>query len=163
FVCPIGFTQAAAAFGDPVAIAAGIGVGVSSSVVPYVFDQLAMARLARAAYALFLSLLPATAAANGIGLLPPLPSPTHPAGRARDGGRRAAPGARVSFGRRARIRSGDARPLPARGGDRGRRVGPRARAAARRAAAGEDEAAARRCERAAVRARRRQRQGHAAS
>ena len=46
FVSPIGLSSAAAAFSDPVAIAAGIGVGVTSSVIPYVFDQLAMARLA---------------------------------------------------------------------------------------------------------------------
>ena len=37
--------SAAPALVDPVALAAGIGVGVSSSVMPYVFDQLAMARL----------------------------------------------------------------------------------------------------------------------
>ena len=40
---------------------AGIGVGVSSSVIPYVTDQLALARLARATYALMVSLLPAIA------------------------------------------------------------------------------------------------------
>src|SRR6266511_1624762 len=61
FVSPIGFAGAAHAFSDPVALAAGVGVGVSSSVVPYVFDQLAMARLPRATYALFVALLPATA------------------------------------------------------------------------------------------------------
>ena len=37
---------------------AGIGVGISSSVIPYVADQVAMARLTRAAYALMVSLLP---------------------------------------------------------------------------------------------------------
>src|SRR3954454_14189298 len=37
---------------DPVVIAAGVGVGISSSVIPYVCDQLAMARLPRATYAL---------------------------------------------------------------------------------------------------------------
>ncbi len=74
FVSPIGFRGAAHALTDPVAIAAGIGVGVSSSVIPYVFDQLAMARLARATYALFVSLLPATAAAIGVIVLHQLPS-----------------------------------------------------------------------------------------
>ena len=44
FVSPIGLAGGAHALGDPVAIAAGIGVGISSSVIPYVFDQLAMAR-----------------------------------------------------------------------------------------------------------------------
>src|SRR5213595_2164602 len=74
FVSPIGFASAAHALGDPVAIAAGIGVGVSSSVIPYVFDQLAMARLARATYALFVALLPATATAIGVVVLQQLPS-----------------------------------------------------------------------------------------
>src|SRR6478609_8955447 len=49
----IGFADAAHALTDPVAVLAGIGVGVSSSGIPYVCDQLAMARLARATYALF--------------------------------------------------------------------------------------------------------------
>jgi len=74
FVSPIGLSSAAHAFSDPVAIAAGIGVGVSSSVIPYVFDQLAMARLARATYALFVALLPATATVIGVIVLQQLPS-----------------------------------------------------------------------------------------
>ena len=45
FVTPLAGWSAAPALVDPVALAAGIGVGVASSVVPYVFDQLAMARL----------------------------------------------------------------------------------------------------------------------
>ena len=36
------------AIADPVALLAGVGVGISSSVIPYVTDQLAMRRLARA-------------------------------------------------------------------------------------------------------------------
>src|SRR5829696_4461795 len=51
--------NAVPALDDPVAIAAGVGVGVASSVVPYVCDQLAMARLPRATYALLVALLPA--------------------------------------------------------------------------------------------------------
>jgi inner membrane transporter RhtA len=74
FVSPVGFWSAADALGDPVAIAAGVGVGVSSSVIPYVFDQLAMARLARSTYALFVSLLPATATAIGVVVLHQLPT-----------------------------------------------------------------------------------------
>jgi inner membrane transporter RhtA len=74
FVSPIGLANAAHAIGDPVAIAAGIGVGVSSSVIPYVFDQLAMARLARATYALFVALLPATAALIGVVVLRQFPT-----------------------------------------------------------------------------------------
>jgi inner membrane transporter RhtA len=74
FVSPIGLAGAADAFGDPIALAAGIGVGVSSSVIPYVFDQLAMARLPRATYALFVALLPATATVIGIVVLRQLPA-----------------------------------------------------------------------------------------
>jgi inner membrane transporter RhtA len=80
FVSPIGLSGAAHAFSDPIAIAAGIGVGVSSSVIPYVFDQLAMARLARATYALFVALLPATATVVGVVVLQQLPSPVDLAG-----------------------------------------------------------------------------------
>jgi inner membrane transporter RhtA len=74
FVSPLGFASAASAFGDPVGIAAGIGVGITSSVIPYVFDQLAMARLPRATYALFIALLPATATVIGVVVLRQFPS-----------------------------------------------------------------------------------------
>src|ERR1039457_1909049 len=76
FVTPIGFMGAVYAFSDPIAISAGIGVGVSSSVIPYVFDQLAMARLPRSTYALFVALLPATATVIGVIVLRQLPSVT---------------------------------------------------------------------------------------
>jgi len=72
---PIGIWGAAPAFIDPVALAAAIGVGVCSSVVPYVCDQLAMARLTRATYALMVSLLPATAAVIGVVVLTQVPRP----------------------------------------------------------------------------------------
>ena len=58
---PIGFVQAVQAFGAPLLVLAGIGVGFCSSVIPYVCDQLAMSRLPRASFALLLALLPATA------------------------------------------------------------------------------------------------------
>jgi inner membrane transporter RhtA len=67
--------SAAPAIVDPVAIAAGIGVGASSSVIPYVFDQLAMARLGRATYSLMVALLPATATVVGILVLRQVPTP----------------------------------------------------------------------------------------
>jgi inner membrane transporter RhtA len=73
-VTPLGGWQAAPALLDPVALLAGIGVGLSSSVIPYVSDQLAMARLPRATYALMVSLLPATATVIGIVVLSQLPS-----------------------------------------------------------------------------------------
>jgi inner membrane transporter RhtA len=71
---PIGAWAAVPAFTDPVAIAAGIGVGVSSSVIPYVTDQLAMARMSRSTYALMVALLPATATIIGIVVLAQLPT-----------------------------------------------------------------------------------------
>ena len=73
-VTPLAGWSAAPAFVDPVALAAGVAVGIASSVVPYVFDQLAMARLRRATYSLLVSLLPATATVVGILVLSQLPS-----------------------------------------------------------------------------------------
>jgi inner membrane transporter RhtA len=73
-VTPVAAPQAAQAFSDPVAIAAGIGVGICSSVIPYVTDQLAMAKLSRAAYSLMVSLLPAVATVIGIVVLTQLPT-----------------------------------------------------------------------------------------
>jgi inner membrane transporter RhtA len=77
---PIGGWIAAPALGDGVAVLAGIGVGISSSVIPYVCDQLAMARLPRATYALMVSLLPATATVVGIVVLAQIPSAAEVAG-----------------------------------------------------------------------------------
>ena len=73
-ITPIGGLDAARALADPVAIGAGIGVGLASSVIPYVCDQLAMARLKRATYSLLVSLLPATATVIGIIVLTQIPS-----------------------------------------------------------------------------------------
>lgn len=76
FLMPIGFVQAAKAFGVVELVLAGIGVGICSSVIPYVCDQLAMSRLPRASFALLLALLPATAtiiAALVLAQIPTLP------------------------------------------------------------------------------------------
>jgi inner membrane transporter RhtA len=73
-VTPLGGWEALGALGDPLALLAGVGVGVSSSVIPYVADQLALARLPRATYALMVSLLPATATVIGILVLTQIPS-----------------------------------------------------------------------------------------
>ena len=59
---------------QPVLILAGIGIGVSSSVIPYICDQLAMARLPRATFALMLTVLPATAAIVGFVVLAQIPA-----------------------------------------------------------------------------------------
>jgi inner membrane transporter RhtA len=79
-VTPLAGWAAVPAFGDPLAVLAGVGVGVSSSVIPYVTDQLALARLPRATYALMVSLLPATATVIGIVVLTQVPSPAEATG-----------------------------------------------------------------------------------
>ena len=71
---PVGLRDALPAFTDPSLMAAAIGVGVSSSVIPYVCDQLAMSRLPRASFALLLSLLPASAAVIGFLVLRQAPT-----------------------------------------------------------------------------------------
>ena len=73
-VTPIAGWAVVPALTDPIAILAGIGVGISSSVIPYVADQLAMRELPRATYALMVSLLPATATVIGVVVLAQLPS-----------------------------------------------------------------------------------------
>ena len=76
FVLPFGFDDAIAAFSSPLLLAAAIGVGICSSVIPYICDQLAMSRLPRASFALLLSLLPVTATVIGIIVLAQFPSAT---------------------------------------------------------------------------------------
>jgi len=71
---PIGIVDAAPVFADPVALVAAIGVGITSSVIPYVLDQLAMRRLARSTYALMVALLPATATVIGVIVLTQIPT-----------------------------------------------------------------------------------------
>ncbi len=73
-ITPLGGWQVVPVLTDPVALIAGVGVGVSSSVIPYVTDQLAMRRLSRATYALMVSLLPATALVIGVVVLGQVPS-----------------------------------------------------------------------------------------
>jgi inner membrane transporter RhtA len=79
-VTPLAGSAAAPALLDPVAVLAGLGVGVSSSVIPYVFDQLAMARLARPTYSLLVALLPATATVIGLVVLRQVPTALEVAG-----------------------------------------------------------------------------------
>jgi inner membrane transporter RhtA len=79
-VTPIAGYAVVPALTDPVAIFAGIGVGISSSVIPYVADQLAMRELPRATYALMVSLLPATATIIGVVVLAQLPTAAELAG-----------------------------------------------------------------------------------
>jgi inner membrane transporter RhtA len=77
---PLGGWVAVPALASPVVVLAGIGVGLTSSVIPYVCDQLAMAQMPRATYALLVSLLPATATVIGILVLGQIPTPAEVAG-----------------------------------------------------------------------------------
>jgi inner membrane transporter RhtA len=77
---PLGVADVVPVLSRPTLILAGIGVGVSSSVIPYVCDQLAMARLPRATFALMLTLLPATATIVGAVVLSQMPTPAEIAG-----------------------------------------------------------------------------------
>jgi inner membrane transporter RhtA len=72
--------EAAPAFAGPALLGACLLVGLASSVVPYALEQLAMRRLARARFALLLSLLPATAAVMGAIILGQIPSVVEAAG-----------------------------------------------------------------------------------
>jgi inner membrane transporter RhtA len=74
FVMPIGIVEAFKAFSAPILLLAGIGVGICSSVIPYISDQLAMSRLPRSSFALLLALLPATATIIGVIVLAQIPS-----------------------------------------------------------------------------------------
>jgi inner membrane transporter RhtA len=71
---PLGLAGAAPAFAHPGWLLAGVAVGVCSSVIPYVTDQLAMARVRRATFALMLSILPACATVIGLVVLAQRPT-----------------------------------------------------------------------------------------
>jgi inner membrane transporter RhtA len=71
---PFGIADAAPTFVHPLWLAWGIGVGLCSSVIPYVTDQLAMARLPRATFAVMLALLPAAAVVIGLLVLAQVPT-----------------------------------------------------------------------------------------
>jgi inner membrane transporter RhtA len=77
---PAGVGPAWPAFTHPAWLAWGAGVGICSSVIPYVTDQLAMAALPRASFALLLALLPAVAVLTGAVVLGQIPTPRDLAG-----------------------------------------------------------------------------------
>jgi inner membrane transporter RhtA len=79
-ITPVGIAGAAPALTHPELLLAGIGVGVCSSVIPYVCDQLALARLPRATFALLLALLPASATVIGVVVLRQIPQTAEVAG-----------------------------------------------------------------------------------
>jgi inner membrane transporter RhtA len=64
-----------AARADPVVLVLAVGVGVLSSVVPYVLDQVVLRRVGQARFAVLLALLPATATIVGLIALRQVPSP----------------------------------------------------------------------------------------
>ena len=69
-----------AVFADPRTWVLGVGIGLLSTAVPYALDQVALAVVGRARFALLLALLPATAAVVGATVLRQIPSPAELAG-----------------------------------------------------------------------------------
>lgn len=61
-------------WGSPKLLLMGVGVGVLSTVVPYVLDQVVLRRLGQASFALLLALLPVTATLIGLVVLRQVPS-----------------------------------------------------------------------------------------
>jgi inner membrane transporter RhtA len=65
---------------SPVLLASALGLGVLSSVVPYVLDQVVLRRLGRARFALLLAMLPLTATVVGLVGLAQIPAPLEAVG-----------------------------------------------------------------------------------
>ncbi len=76
----LGGVAGLAALADPLVLLLAVGVGVLSSVVPYVLDQIVLRRLGQARFAVLLALLPATATVVGLVALTQVPSPLEAAG-----------------------------------------------------------------------------------
>jgi inner membrane transporter RhtA len=73
-VTPIGLMDALPALTQPGLLLAGLAVAVCSSVIPYVIDQLAMARLPLSSVALMLALLPMCSTIIGAVVLSQIPT-----------------------------------------------------------------------------------------
>jgi inner membrane transporter RhtA len=71
----IGGVTGIAALADPFVLLLAVAVGVLSSVVPYVLDQIVLRRVGQARFAVLLALLPATATVVGLVGLAQVPSP----------------------------------------------------------------------------------------
>ena len=69
-----------AALVTPAVLGLGLGVGVLSSVVPYVLDQVVLRRVGQARFAVLLALLPATATVVGLVALAQVPGPAEAVG-----------------------------------------------------------------------------------
>jgi inner membrane transporter RhtA len=79
-LAPFLVSEAVPGLTDAALLAACVAVGLSSSVVPYVLEQVAMRRMSRARFALLLALLPATAAVVGAVVLGQIPGVMEAAG-----------------------------------------------------------------------------------
>jgi len=71
----VGGTGVLTALAEPLVIVLAVGVGVLSSVVPYVLDQIVLRRVGQARFAVLLALLPATATVVGLIGLAQVPTP----------------------------------------------------------------------------------------
>jgi inner membrane transporter RhtA len=79
-LAPVLVTSPLAPLREPRVLALAVGVGVLSSVVPYVLDQVVLRRVGRARFAVLLALLPATATVIGLLVLRQVPGPAEAAG-----------------------------------------------------------------------------------
>ena len=79
-VLMLGGVAGLAALADPLVLLLAVGVGVLSSVVPYVLDQIVLRRVGQARFAVLLALLPATATVVGLVALVQVPGPIEAAG-----------------------------------------------------------------------------------
>lgn len=79
-LAPVLVTSPLAPLREPGVLALAVGVGVLSSVVPYVLDQVVLRRVGRARFAVLLALLPATATVIGLLVLRQVPGPAEAAG-----------------------------------------------------------------------------------
>jgi inner membrane transporter RhtA len=77
--CPLALTVGRIA-ASPVLLGSALALGVLSSVVPYVLDQVVLRRLGRARFALLLALLPLTATVVGLVGLAQIPAPPEAVG-----------------------------------------------------------------------------------
>jgi inner membrane transporter RhtA len=74
-IAPLAAAPALESAGHGAVMLLAVGAGLLSSAVPYALDQVLLRRLSRGAFALLLSLLPATATVMGLVLLRQIPQP----------------------------------------------------------------------------------------
>ena len=74
-IAPLAAAPALESAGHGTVLLLAVGAGLLSSAIPYVLDQVLLRRLSRGAFALLLSLLPATATVMGLVLLRQVPQP----------------------------------------------------------------------------------------